>query len=96
MQSLFKMSLCTQDKTVEWPHAGRKSVLLKSVSVETFVSLFYPAGPLGSPSVLRPTLDRRAPLSVSKPSGRAFDSSVTLPGCREVLYSKHMVVTSAV
>lgn len=96
-KSVFKMSLCTQDKKVEWPHAGRKSVLLIPVSCKTFVSLFSPAGPLRSPPVLRLTSDRAAPLSISKPSGRAFDSCVTLPGCsREVLPSTHLVVTSAV
>lgn len=60
------------------------------------MSLFSPAGPLGSPSVLRLTSDIAAPLSVSKPSGQAFDSCVTLPGSREVLSSKHLGVMSAV
>lgn len=87
------MSLCAQDeKKVEWPHAGRKSALLIPVSWETLVPLFFPAGPLGSPSVLGLTSDRAAPLSVSKPSGQAFDSCVTLL----VPLSKHLVVTSAV
>lgn len=96
-KSVFKMSLWTQDKKAEWPHAGRKSVLLIPVSCETFVSLFSPAGPLRSPPVLRLTSDSSAPLSISKPWGRAFDSCVTLPGCsREVLPSAHLVVTSAV
>ena len=90
-KSVFKMSLCTQDKKLEWHHAGRKSVLLIPVSWETFVSLFSPAGPPGSPSVPRLTSDRAAPLSVSKPPGRAFDSCVRMPGSRE-----HLGVTSAV
>lgn len=96
-KSVVKMSLCTQDKKLEWRHAERKSVLLIPVCWETFVSLFSPAGPLGSPSVLRLTSDRAAPLSLSKPSGWVFDSRVTLPGgSREVLSSKHLGVTSAV
>lgn len=85
---------CVLKTKLEWPHAGRKSVLLIHVSWETFVFLFSPAGPLGYPSVLRLTSDRAAPLSVSKPSGR---HCVTLPGrSKEVLASKYLVVTSVV
>lgn len=96
-KSVFKMRLYTQDKKLEWPHAGRKSVLLIPVSWETFVSLFSPAGPLGSPSVWRLTSDRAAPLSVSKPSRQALVSWCDAAWWfQEVLPSKHLVVTSAV
>lgn len=71
-KSVFKTSLCTRDKKLEWPHAGRKSVLLIPVSWETFVSLFSPAGPLGSPSGLRLTSDRAAPLSFKASSCAAL------------------------
>lgn len=82
---LFMQSLCLiwdcvlktkkKKRKVEWPHAGRKSVLLIPVSCETFVSLFSPAGPLGSPSVLKLTSDRAAPLLVFKAfrTGRLTD-----------------------
>lgn len=35
---VFKMSLCVQDKNLEWTPAERKSVLLIPVSWETLVS----------------------------------------------------------